>query len=186
MNWKQAVERQTSRVRQVLLDVGREDTGRFLDLLEGARRIFLVGRGRTGYIVGTFAMRLMHMGFDVHLVGDCTTPRIRRSDLLVAVTGSGLTRMVLHMSQIAQRASARTVFVTYNPTLIRPADRDLVVLLPAPVRRHGAKSRLEALHPLGTLFEEALLFYLDLAVFLMMERKGITEEDLAARHTNLE
>jgi 6-phospho-3-hexuloisomerase len=155
-------------------------------MLRTAHRIFLVGRGRTGYIVGTFAMRLMHMGYDVHLIGDCTTPRIRNADLLVAVTGSGLTRMVLHMAQIARRADARSVFLTYNPSALSATEGGLVVLLPAPLLRDGPKRKEALLHPLGTLFEEALLFYLDLIVWRIMEREGITEEEMAARHTNLE
>jgi 6-phospho-3-hexuloisomerase len=131
-------------------------------------------------------MRLMHMGFDVHLIGDCTTPRIREKDLLVAMSGSGVTRMVLHMVQIAQRASAHIVFITYNPAAFTPGKGDLVLHLPARSERKGPARKSPSLHPLGTLFEEALMFYLDLAVWLTMKREGISEEDMAARHTNLE
>jgi 6-phospho-3-hexuloisomerase len=186
MDWKAAIDLQTERVREVLAGIRPEDSDRFLEMLRSARRIFLVGRGRTGYIVGTFAMRLMHMGYDVHLIGDCTTPRIRNADLLVAVTGSGLTRMVLHMAQIARRADARSVFLTYNPSALASAEGDLIVHVPAPLLRESPKMKEPLLHPLGTLFEEALMFYLDLIVWLIMVREGITEEEMAARHTNLE
>ena len=62
------------------------------DALNGAKRIFIAGIGRSGLIGKTFAMRLVHMGFLVYIVGDATTPAIQANDLLVIVTGSGTTK----------------------------------------------------------------------------------------------
>ncbi len=186
MNWREAVESQLGAVGEILDGVRTSDTERFLDMMLKARKIFVVGRGRTGYIVGTFAMRLMHLGFDVHVVGDCTTPRIRRGDLLVACSGSGRVRMVIQMAQIARRNEAHIAFLTYNPSAPAPTEGDLTILLPAQVSRNGPRKSGPVLHPLGTLFEEALMLYMDLVVWRLMERQGIHEEDMAKRHTNLE
>ena len=37
------------------------------------------------------AMRLMHLGLTVHVVGETTAPAIRSNDLLLAASGSGTT-----------------------------------------------------------------------------------------------
>ncbi|MHC4778310.1 MAG: 6-phospho-3-hexuloisomerase [Planctomycetota bacterium] len=186
MNWINQVEAQVGQVREVLGKVKIEDTDRFIDLIRSAKKIFVVGRGRTGYIVGTFAMRLMHLGFDVHVVGDCTTPRITEQDLLVACSGSGRVRMVIQMAQIARRAKARIAFITYNSSAPTPDNGDLTVLMPAKVDRDHFAKEGAVLHPLGTLFEQSLMLYMDLVINRLMEGDGITEAELARRHTNLE
>jgi len=57
----------------------------------GDRRIFVVGAGRSGLVARAFAMRLMHLGFSVHVVGETTTPRMDPGDLLIVISGSGET-----------------------------------------------------------------------------------------------
>ncbi|HMB45107.1 MAG TPA: SIS domain-containing protein, partial [Candidatus Methanoperedens sp.] len=53
--------------------------------------IFLMGAGRSGLAAKAFAMRLMHLGFDVYVVGETTTPAVQPDDLVIAVSGSGET-----------------------------------------------------------------------------------------------
>ena len=62
--------------------------------LQNARRIFVVGAGRSGLALRMSAMRLMHLGFDVHVVGEVTAPAISKGDVLLAASGSG-TRFTL-------------------------------------------------------------------------------------------
>lgn len=187
MDWKTSVEDQLAAIRDVLVGVDKPDTNRFLKMIGEAKKIFVVGRGRTGYIVGTFAMRLMHLGLDVHVVGDCTTPRIREKDLLVACSGSGRTRMVIQMAHIARKAGAKIVFITYNPSAPRPDEGDLTIRLPANIDRDQLRSSpQDAIHPLGSLYEESLLVYMDLVVSAYMDHYGVSEQAMAKRHTNLE
>jgi 6-phospho-3-hexuloisomerase len=184
--WKETIEQQLTPIRSALEMIPLEDTDRFIRMLFEAHKIFVVGRGRTGYIVGTFAMRLMHLGLDVHVVGDCTTPRIDSPDLLIAFSGSGRVRMVVQMVQIARRAQAKIVFLTYNPAALAPGEADLTLRIPVVIDRDRPKKEGMVLHPLGTLFEQGLFIYLDLVVNLMMVKGGVSEEDMALRHTNLE
>ncbi|MDK2874763.1 MAG: 6-phospho-3-hexuloisomerase [Methanothermobacter sp.] len=51
-----------------------------------ASSVFIVGTGRSELIGKAFAMRLMHLGFKVHVVGDVTTPAIRDEDCLIAIS----------------------------------------------------------------------------------------------------
>jgi hypothetical protein len=57
-----------------------------------AKRIVLYGAGREGLQMDGFAMRLFHMGRDVHLVGDMTTPPVGQGDLLIVSAGPGASR----------------------------------------------------------------------------------------------
>jgi 6-phospho-3-hexuloisomerase len=51
------------------------------------RRWFCSGQGRSGLVAQMVAMRLMHVGFDVHAVGEPTAPSIREGDGLVMISG---------------------------------------------------------------------------------------------------
>lgn len=59
--------------------------------LNAARHVVVAGEGRSGFMAKAFAMRLMHLGVPVHVVGETTTPALGSADLLVAVSGSGTT-----------------------------------------------------------------------------------------------
>ncbi|WP_217902229.1 SIS domain-containing protein [Siphonobacter sp. BAB-5385] len=79
-----------------------------------AKAIFLVAAGRSGYAMRSIAMRLMHLGLAVHVVGDTTTPAIQSGDLLWAASGSGTTESIVRTAEKAKAAGARVVAITTN------------------------------------------------------------------------
>ena len=48
-------------------------------LADRGHRWFFCGQGRSGLVAQMVAMRLMHVGFEAHVVGEATTPRSRRA-----------------------------------------------------------------------------------------------------------
>ncbi len=48
--------------------------GQFIDELLSAKRIYVMGAGRSGLIAKAFAMRLMHLGMHSYVVGETITP----------------------------------------------------------------------------------------------------------------
>lgn len=155
-------------------------------MLLRARRIFVTGKGRSGHIAQCFAMRLMQMGFDVHVPGEATCPRIKRADLMIAISCSGTTTSTVQFARISKDSGAKVAAVTAVPDapLAELADHVLLV----PVTGKDVKKRYR--YVLGphnnTLFEEALLLYFDAMVYSILERKGIPKKLLSLRHTNLE
>lgn len=75
----------------VLRQVREEQLQELAVKLQKAKRLFVVGEGRSGFMAKSFAMRLMHLGANTYVVGETITPAIAEGDLLVAVSGSGLT-----------------------------------------------------------------------------------------------
>jgi len=69
--------------RQVLEAVDLGEVERFLSEILQAKTIHLYAMGRMQLSVRAFAMRLKHMGFDVYVVYDTTSPRIGAGDLLI-------------------------------------------------------------------------------------------------------
>lgn len=66
-----------------------------VDMLDQAKRIFISGAGRSKLVGNFFAMRLMHGGYDVSVVGEIVTPSIKAGDLLIIISGSGETEQLI-------------------------------------------------------------------------------------------
>src|SRR5437868_14505817 len=68
--------------RRVALSVDSETWGEAAARIQRAERIFVIGAGRSRLAISMVAMRLMHLGLRVHVIGEVTTPAIQGGDLL--------------------------------------------------------------------------------------------------------
>lgn len=175
-------------------EVDERSVKRLMKELDKAQQVFLAGAGRSGYVAKAFAMRLMHLGFDVHVVGEPTTPAIERRDLLIAVTGSGETLSTVLMAAAAKKKKARVVAITSNPKSSICSFADSFVRIKGRVPGKREKDYLarqlggghEPLAPLGTLFELSTMVFFDSLVEELMVQKKMGEDSLKKRHTDLE
>ena len=53
------------------------------DAILSAKHVFIAGAGRSGLMMRAMAMRLMHLGLKVCVVGEVVTPGIMPGDLLL-------------------------------------------------------------------------------------------------------
>ena len=147
--------------------------------IQKARRVALYGIGRNGLVLQAFAMRLMHLGSDVHFVGQLSAPPVAPGDLVIAAIALGRLPTADAVLAAAHTARARTLVITARPKLVQGADA--VIELPAQTMADPPKSIL----PLGSAFELALSLLCDLTVVELMKRLNRTNADLLARHANL-
>lgn len=149
-----------------------------------ADRIFVTGAGRSGLVLKMAAMRLMHLGLTVHVVGETTAPAIRAGDLLLAASGSGTTAGVVKAAETATAQGARVAAYTASKGSPLAAAAAAVVLIPAAQKTdHG--SALSQQYS-GSLFEQ-VLFTITEAVFQSLwDEDSTAAEDLWLRHANLE
>lgn len=161
-------------------------TERFVQTLLQARRIFVTGRGRSGLLTGWLAMRLMQMGFDVHVPGEVTCPGINKGDLLVAISCSGTTTTTVDLARIAHQSQAKIIAVTAATKSDLSASADDIIVLPV-MDKDIEKCYKYGIGPCNnTLFEQALVLYFDSIVYSMIVREGISKKQISKRHTNLE
>lgn len=149
----------------------------FVDGILSADQIFLTGMGRSGLIIRPFAMRLMQIGLPVYIVGDATTPAIGNGDLLIAISGSGETKITQHIASRAKALGAKVFLLTINEKSNIGSISDLVIALP------------DSTQPVLTLksaFESAAYIFLEAIVIMIMEKMGITQDEMMKRHSNLE
>ena len=149
-----------------------------------ADRIFVTGAGRSGLVLKMAAMRLMHLGLAVHVVGETTTPAIRAGDLLLAASGSGTTPGVVKAAETAAGQGARVAAYTTNSGSPLAEAAAAVVLIPAAQKTdHGtAVSRQYS----GSLFEQVLFATTEAVFQSLWDEDAAASEDLWQRHANLE
>jgi 6-phospho-3-hexuloisomerase len=164
---------------EVAAHVDRNEMARLVDVMRGGKRIFVAGIGRSGLMARALAMRLMHLEFDVHVVGETTTPSIGKGDLLVCCSRYGKSRTLKTYVEKAHESGARAALVTMTAKSPLAKRVDEVFVIPVEA---GGKSR----QPLGTVFEQSLLLYCDALVMLAMKRLGVSEDEMRRRHTQLE
>lgn len=165
-----------------------------LESLKDNKKIFVVGAGRSGLVSKAFAMRLMHLGFNVYVVGETLMPPMDKGDILLAISGSGRTKTIIAVAEAAKSLGARIIALTSHPSSPLAKLADILVRIPGRTKLaveedyivRQVKGFHEPLAPLGTLFEDTALIFLDGVISELMNRLGITEEDMKERHTNIE
>ncbi len=154
--------------------------------IERAQRIFVAGTGRSLLMIRAFAMRLMHAGLTVYVVGETTTPAITSSDLLIIASGSGTTATMIAVAEKCKKIGARLLLITTDEesTIARMADRTLVVHAFSSKRQDQQATSIQ----IGANgFEQMVLLIGDaLTVSLMKREGGSANEELMGRHANLE
>ena len=151
-----------------------------------ANAVFVAGMGRSGLMAGCFAMRLMHMGFQVYRVGEVTTPAIKEGDLLIIASGSGTTESLVKMAEKAKKIGAEIATVTIYPEAAIGRLSSSVVCIHAPTSKSEIDTGTYSVQPMGSLFEQSLLICFDYIIKILMEKKNITGEEMFLHHANLE
>lgn len=149
-----------------------------------SRSIFVVGNGRSGLAVRMAAMRLMHLGLSVHVVGETTTPAIGKGDLLIAVSGSGTTHGTLHAAQAATKHGAKVAAITANA--FSPLGDIAALVLPVPGAEKTDRSGSVSEQYAGSLFEQLTLVMLDGVFHALWKTTGPSADQMYTRHGNLE
>lgn len=151
------------------------------DLLDQAKRVFVSGAGRSGLIGRFFAMRLMHSGYDVSVVGEIVTPSIKAGDLLIIISGSGETEQLIAFTKRAREIGAKILLISAksDSTIGDLAD---AVFQVGTSELYGKVKGM----PMGTVFELSTLFFLEAIISHIIHEKGIPEEEMRSRHANLE
>ncbi len=132
-----------------------------------------------------FAMRLFHMGRNVAVWGDMTTPEVGPGDLFIVSAGPGDLATARTLAGIARKAGARTALVTAQPKGDLATHVDVVTVIPAQTMADDQGAKLSVL-PMGSLFETSQMIAFELAILKLRPRFGETAETMRARHTNLE
>lgn len=170
-----------NKITEILTATNSNYDAELTAMLDNAKRIFISGAGRSKLVGNFFAMRLVHSGYDVSVVGEIVTPSIVAGDLLIIISGSGETEQLIAFTKKAQTIGADIM-------LISSQAQSTIGDLADGVFQIGSQElygKVEGM-PMGTVFELSTLVFLEATVSHIMRDKGIAEEKMKERHANLE
>jgi 6-phospho-3-hexuloisomerase len=185
-----------TKIREIANTISDEDTETFIRELLNAKRVYVIGAGRSGLVAKAFAMRLMHLGLRAYVVGETITPALNKGDTIVIFSGSGRTKTVADLAETARNIGGRICLITSNADsrigkiadsiVIIEQHRDAVADEAAEFEVRQMMGNHKSFAPLGTLFETASMVFADAVISRMMEITLTDESALKNRHTNIE
>ena len=173
-------------IEETLGDIDQTNITYLMKQIMDAPRIFIAGVGRTGLVMRCFAMRLMHLGIKVQILGDITTTAISKNDLLLIGSGSGETSSLLSIAKKAQNLGVKTYLVTINPDSRIGDLAQACLKIQAPSPKLSQKHEKSSIQPMGSLFEQTLLLTLECISVMIMQEKKLDSERMFVNHANLE
>jgi 6-phospho-3-hexuloisomerase len=185
-----------SKIRTIANSISDDDVGKFIEELLKAKRIYVMGAGRSGLVAKAFAMRLMHLGFQAFVVGETITPALNSGDVMVIFSGSGRTKTVADIAETGKEIGAHICLITANADSRIGKVADCIVI----IEHHRDDVEDDAVEfeirqmmgdhksfaPLGTLFETVSMIFADAIISRLMEITKTDENALKNRHVNLE
>lgn len=185
-----------SKVRSIANGISGEEVEGMIREILAAKRVYVMGAGRSGLVARAFAMRLMHLGLTSYVVGETVTPAVNPEDLVVVFSGSGETRTVADIAESAKAIGARLCLITSKRDSRIGRIADCCVVIESQRDTEGDEhaefeirqmmGKHKSFAPLGTLFETASVMFADAVISRLMEIKEINVETLKGRHVNIE
>jgi len=185
-----------SKIRKIANTISDDDVEKFLEEILKAKRVYVIGAGRSGLVAKAFAMRLMHLGMQAYVVGETITPALSAGDLIVIFSGSGKTKTVADIAETAKEIGAHICLITSNAdsrigrisncNVVIEHQRDAVTDDAVEFEIRQMMGEHKSFAPLGTLFETASMIFADAVISRLMEITKTDESSLKNRHTNIE
>ncbi len=169
------------RLTTILSETDNSNSAKLLDLVQGAGRIFIGGAGRSLLVSRFFAMRLVHAGYNVSMIGEVVTPAIKAGDLLLLVSGSGGTETLLPFVKKAKSVGAKLTVVSMKKSSPMADAADLTIQI-----GNDNSFPLTKGMPMGAQFELSTLLFLEAVIADLIFAKDLTEDGMRAIHANLE
>lgn len=156
------------------------------------RSAVIVGHaaGRMGYGLRAFIMRLMHLGYHAYWYGDTTIPHLSPNDMFIFASGSGKTKTVVNLAEIAkEKSGCRVVSVTGDVESPLAKLSDLVIKFTGcnnGLNSENDPSKINSIQPMTTLNEQAMFIFFDLLALKIMEKLHEDNNTMSFRHSNIE
>jgi 6-phospho 3-hexuloisomerase len=177
---KEALRYLTEGIHRTIDTIDCTLTDRLVDAIYDADRVFLYGAGRSGFVARCFAMRLGHLGVRVVRMSIDETDPSGEKDLAIIVSGTGSTQSSIFYARSSSDGGTMVASITENADSQLAEMSDIVIHLDTP-----RDEKRPEYAPMGTVFEDSCLIFLDTLVVDLMVRMEETEESMRKRHGQL-
>lgn len=195
MLMKKAINKILDNINSATKYIDEKTINKFIEILTESENVFVIGAGRSGLAAKAFAMRLMHLGISVYVVGETISPAIYANDSILAISGSGETSTIVSAVKIAKERGSKVLSLTSYPDSSIGNMSDAILFVEGRTKvdldeedyiKRQIDGNYASIAPLGTAFELTSLIFLDGLISELMHKMEKTEDDLKNRHTVLE
>lgn len=165
--------------------ISNEEAEKLVDEILKSNKVFVAGAGRSGFMAKSFAMRMMHMGFDAYVIGETVTPTFEKGDILIIGSGSGETKSLVTIAEKAKTLSGEIAAITIFPDSTIGQLADFTIKLPG-APKDKTENDYKTIQPMGSLFEQTLLLLYDAIILRLMAKRGLDSTKMYGKHANLE
>ncbi len=177
---KKALRYLTEGIHRTIDSIDCALTDQLVDAIHDAERVFIYGAGRSGFVARCFAMRMGHLGLRVVRMSIDETDAPRERDMAIIVSGTGETQSSIFYARNSSDCGTLVASITEVADSTLAGMSDIVIHLDTPQDEDR-----ERYAPMGTIFEDACLIFLDTLVVDLMVRLEETEGSMRKRHGQL-
>jgi len=194
-NTKKYIEDLVKKINKTLLSVKDKEIDNFIDAILNAKNVFIYGVGRSGLVAKSFATRLSHLNINVYMIGDTINRPVEKTDLFIAISGSGNTKSVVVACNTAKKIGCEISIITANKEskLYEIADNSILINTKTKdddkLREYITNQLIgneEIISPMGTIFEISCFVLLDAIIEDLILLTKNTEQSMKQRHANIE
>ena len=126
----------------------------------------------------------MHFGIDSCFISDAITYQYSQNDLLIIISGSGVTTTTVAIAQKAREIGGIIAVLTTNITSSVGKLSDCIIKIEGKSKDKAISEK--TLAPYTSLFDISTLSVLDSIGATLMDILDVSEEDIDKRHASLE
>ncbi len=178
IKFSESIQHICTSMDKTLKSSNKSDVRKTARTIIDAPQIFVYGAGRSGLVGRTFAMRLMQLGQRAFFIGETITPAVKDGDCVVFVSKTGETQTAIQAAKIVtERVKGNVIVITSSPESTLASYAEVLMVLDVPSSKKDA-----VLAPLGTIFENSAMVFLDALIALIMDETNESEENMRERH----
>ncbi|MBU3142824.1 6-phospho-3-hexuloisomerase [Clostridium sp. CF012] len=168
-------------ISSVLLKVDRKQLEEVVNSISKDTRIFVDGEGRSGLMGKGFAMRLMHLGYSVYVVGETITPAVAKNDIYFAISGSGESGNVVLNTKKAKEKGCTIIAVTSKVQSSIASLAHKLIVVPGTTKGDNGEGR-KSVQLLSSLFDQTIHIVLDALCLMLSKKDNISNNEATAKH----
>ncbi len=99
-------------LKEVMQKIDSQAIDTFVSEIKLAKRVYVIGVGRSGLVAKNLAMRLARIHKQTYVIYETVNPKMKKGDLLIVISGSGETTDIIDSVKISRMMGARILGLT--------------------------------------------------------------------------
>lgn len=176
-------------LKEWLYSVSDEEINHLIALIAISKNIIGYGAGRMGLSLKAFIMRLSHLGKSAYYYTDTSLPCVGKEDLYIFASGSGKTRTVLQLAEIAKEKGCKIASIVGDKESPLAKLSDVKVTFKScngNLNSEDSPDKINSIQIMSTLNEQGLYLLGDLISKRYCDILLLNPGNLKDKHNNVE